>query len=186
MPASRMGSVPSEICRRGQRLSKSILSVRRSTKPPTASGFKEVSGICDRLAALASHFDTAFTKQIEYTSPFGENWEDSSKNAEKLRYQAHYRIAPLFSLLGKHERELKDDIRKAVAVIQTKLGPAKNSGDVEDARAYALAIQQEISKSIDEINKLSYQIAGSSSVGATAILTPEEMQSGLSGALSVS
>jgi hypothetical protein len=135
--------------------------------------FKQVSGICDRLAALATAFEGPMMEQIRYTSPFGENWEQSSKGLDSPRFAAHYRITPLFSLLQKHERELKDDIRNAIAVIQTKLGPAKSTGDVEDARAYALAIQQEISQSIDEITKLSYQIAGGSSINA--ILTPSEI-----------
>ena len=91
------------------------------------------------------------------------------------RYAAHYKIAPLLSLLQQNERELKDDLRKTVAIIQTKLGPAKDTGNVEEARDYALAVQEEISHSIDQIKKLSLQIAAGSSIGVSAVLTPAEI-----------
>jgi hypothetical protein len=179
-----------DLCKQAyERLSKALGEVRNLPSKPSAKEiddasatisaapdskwFKDVSGICDRLAALATDFDGDLSQQLQYTSPFGENWQESSKEPSKPRFAAHYRIAPLLSLLQKHERDLKQDMRNAVAVMQTKLGCAKTTGDVEDARAYALTIQTEISRGIDEITKLSYQIAGGSSVDQ--ILSPEEI-----------
>jgi hypothetical protein len=135
--------------------------------------FKDISGICDRLAALATNFEDRITDQIQYTSPFGENWEASKEAPDAPRFAAHYRIAPLLSLLQRHEWDLKDDIRTAVATLESKLGPARSTGNVEDARLYALAVQKEISGSIDEIAKLTHQIAGTSSV--EKILKPDEI-----------
>jgi hypothetical protein len=142
---------------------------------PSSKWFKEVAGICDQLAALAEGFEAPINEQLRYTSPFGENFTDASKDMSAPRYAAHYKIAPLLSLLQKHERELKDDLRTIVAKLQATLGRARDTGDVEDARAYALAVQEEISTSIDHIKKLTLRIAGGSSKGASAILSPAEI-----------
>jgi hypothetical protein len=82
---------------------------------PNSKWFKDVSGICDRLAALATDFDADLSQQIQYTSPTGENWQESLKAPNQPRFAAHYRIAPLLSLLHKQERDLKEDIRNTVA-----------------------------------------------------------------------
>jgi hypothetical protein len=142
---------------------------------PNSVWFRDVAGICDRLAALASAFEPQLSNQISYTSPFGENWQDSTNTPGNPRYAAHYRITPLVTLLQRQERDLKDDIRGAVAEIQTKLGQGARTGDYEGARQYALKIQKEIDSSIDEIAKLTYQIQGNSSDGVAAIITPEKM-----------
>jgi hypothetical protein len=174
----------SDCCERAyERLSEALGTVRGlSSKPnsqeveavlkklndaPSSKWFKEVAGICDQLAALAEEFKPPIVEQLNYTSPFGQNYENASKDMSAPRYAAHYKIAPLLSLLQKHERELKDDIRTIVANLQAKLGPAKDTGNVEDARAYALAVQNEISGSIDHIKKLGFRIAGGSSKGAS-------------------
>jgi hypothetical protein len=91
------------------------------------------------------------------------------------RYNAYYKIASLLSLLQKRESELKDDLRFTVMIMQTKLGPAKDTGKVEEAREYALTVQEEISYSLDQIKKLSLQIAAGSSKGVSAILTLAEI-----------
>jgi hypothetical protein len=142
-------------------------------KAPDSKWFKEVSGICDRLAALATTFQPQFSKQLEYTSPFGTNWQDSSTHPGATRYEAHYQIAPLFSLLQQHERELKDDIRSAIAQVQAALAQTDRKDSIDNARQFALQVQREIDGSMDEIAKLTYQIAGTSSAGTTAVLSPE-------------
>jgi hypothetical protein len=151
------------------------LVLEQINSAPSSEWFKEVSGICDQLAALAEEFEPAINEQLRYTNPLGENWEESSRDMSAPRFAAHYKIAPLLSLLLKHERELKDDLRRTVSVLQSKLGPAQDSGDVEEARAYALEVQNEISQGIDQVKKLSLQIAGGSSNGTSAILTPEKI-----------
>ena len=137
--------------------------LKKLSDAPSSKWFKEVAGICDQLAALAQEFEPPIVEQLNYTSGSGQN------------YAAYNKIAPLLGLLQKHEGELKDDIRTIVANLQAKLGPAKDTGNVEEARAYALAVQNEISSSIDHIKKLSLRIAGGSSKGASAILTPAEI-----------
>jgi hypothetical protein len=182
----------SDCCERAyDRLSEALATVRGlSSRPtqqevesvlkklndaPSSKWFKDVAGICDQLAALAEEFEAPIGEQLRYTSSFGENYEQASKDMTAPRYAAHYKIAPLLSLLQKHERQLKDDIRAIVARLQAKLGPAKDTGNVEDARAYALGVQREVSESLDHIKKLSLRIAGSSTDGASAILTPSEI-----------
>jgi len=145
---------------------------------PNSQWFRDVTGICDRLAGLATGFGPAITKQIRYTSPFGDHWADSSAHPDAPRYAAHYKIAPLLSLLEQHERELKDDLRKAVATLQTKLGPAKDTQNVEDARRYALDVHGEITRSLDEIRKLAIQIQAGSSQGASVILSAADIAEG--------
>lgn len=142
---------------------------------PNSQWFRDVSGICNQLAVLAEEFEAPIHEQLNYTNPFGENYEHAVKDITAPRYHAHYKIAPLFSLLQRQERDLKDDIRKIVAVLQTKLGPAKDTMDVEDARDYALAVQNEISENIDQIKKISLVIADGSKNGSTIVLTPEEI-----------
>jgi hypothetical protein len=142
---------------------------------PDSKWFKEVAGICNQLAVLASRHQKDFSSQLEYTSPFGDNWKDSHDKMTLPRYSAHYKIAPLFSLLEKQERQLKDDIRDVVSNVQSKLGDAKDSGNFQDVRNYALEVQKEISQSLDEIKQISYQLKGTSKDGATIILTPEKI-----------
>ena len=64
-------------------------------------------------------------------------------------------------------------------VIQTKLGRAKNTGNVENARKYALSVQKEISQSIDEISKISIRIAGGDSKGVERIFQAEIAENAL-------
>lgn len=149
--------------------------VKQITKVPDSEWFKEVAGICDQLAALADRYESDFNSQLGYTSSFGENWQDSQGKMDTVRYSSHYKIAPLFSLLQKHERQLKDDIRYVVSNIQTKLAHSKEKGNYDELRNYAQQVQSEISYNIDEIKKISYQIKGTSEEGISAILTPEKV-----------
>lgn len=150
-------------------------TIKEINEAPDSKWFKEVAGICDQLAALALRHQSDFHSQLRYTSPFGENWENSKENMSSPRYAAHYKIAPLFSLLEKQERQLKDDIRRVVSNVQSKLSDAKDNGNFQDLRNYAFEVQNEISKCIDEIKRISYQIKGTSSDGSSIILTPEKI-----------
>lgn len=141
---------------------------------PNSTWFKDVANICDRLAVVADRDGPAIREQIRYTSPFGENWADSSSNPGAERYAAHYKITPLLSLLERHERDLKDDIRSIVTNLQSKLGAAKDTRQVEDARAYAVAVQGEISAALDHINQLRLRLGGTSSQGIELLLSTAE------------
>lgn len=132
---------------------------------PSSKWFKEVSGICNRLEVLAEEFNPAFSEQLDYTRKYDETDYD--------------KLSSLFQLLKKHEYDLKNDIRGAVEVIQTKLGRAKNTGNVENARKYALSVQKEISQSIDEISKISIRIAGGDSKGVERIFQAEIAENAL-------
>ena len=149
--------------------------LKKLNDAPSSKWFNEVSGICAQLAALANEFEPPIVEQLRYTNPYGENRTEVSMNLGASRYAAHNKIAPLFSLLQKHEGDLKDDMRSIVANLQAKLGSAKDTGNVEDARTYALAVQMEVSDSIDHIKKLGFRIAGGSSKGVSAVLTPADI-----------
>ncbi|MEX6690034.1 hypothetical protein QTN47_21170 [Danxiaibacter flavus] len=92
---------------------------------PDSKWFKEVAGICDQLAVLASRHQSDFSLQLQYTSSFGDNWEDAKDKMISTHYSAHYKIAPLFSLLEQHERQLKDDIRGLYSMFKVNLAQQK-------------------------------------------------------------
>lgn len=143
--------------------------LKKINAAPNSKWFKEVSGICDQLAALNKKYEPAITRQRDYVK----------KDLDTPRYETYYKIDSLLSLLQKHEGELKDDMRKIIAVIQSKLGPAQDSRNVKDARAYALKVQEEISQDINEIKTLRHQIEASSSKGVSAVLKAEVAENAL-------
>lgn len=140
---------------------------------PDSAWFRDVTGICAQLAALAETFDGPLRDQVTYTSPHGGNWKDFSVGKFPERFEAHSHIASLFSLLERQERELKDDLRHAVHTLQAMIGQAKGTGDIAPARAYAITVDSEIAHGLASIESLCYQLKGSSSVAH--VLTREEI-----------
>jgi hypothetical protein len=143
---------------------------------PNSDWFKNVSGICDRLAALATTFEPQLRRQMDYA--VRTTYDPANLPAGQTaasQYQEFVYLEGLLTLLKRHEGELKDDMRHAVGNMLAKLGDARSSGTTAEAKAYAMAIQEEIAASSDAIAKISYQIEGGSSKGAEALLTPEKM-----------
>lgn len=94
-------------------------------------------------------------------------------NENSSQWDAYQNISSLLYALGQHEATLKDDIRNIVAHMQAKLGVA-TSGNVEEARSYALEVQREISMINDQINMLCLKISGGSSGGDAEVLAVAE------------
>jgi hypothetical protein len=174
-----------------ERLSKALSSVvSLSSKPtdediekvlvqmreaPDSNWFKNVSGICDRLAALAKNYKPAIDEQIQYARGLNEDVPLTEENMRNYVGPRSSQMSEFMRLLQRHEGDLKDDLRRAVSQIEYRLGSARGTGDVEDARAYALKVQEEIAKGNDQIAQISYQIGGTSSNGAEAILSPGDI-----------
>jgi hypothetical protein len=150
-------------------------ALRLMREAPDSHWFKNVSGICDRLAALATKFEPQIDKQIVYARSLNQQVPITDENIHSYVGPRSSQIAELMRLLQRHEGDLKEDLRRAVSEIESRLGKAKATGDVEEARQYAMKVREEIAKGSDQIAKISYQIAGSSSKGAETILSPGEI-----------
>ena len=147
--------------------------VKEMNQAPNSKWFKDVAGICDRLAALASNHKNDFEQQISYADNSRKNLENSPNNPSSPLYEASYKISMLFSSLQRHEGDLKDDIRYVMYNVQSMLSEAKESGNYENVRNYSINLQKDIAKNVDEISKICNQIKGTKDV--QTILAPEQI-----------
>lgn len=143
---------------------------RELSDAPDSKWFKEVAGICDRLAALSVQYKPQLETQINYLNQSAFISPEPNKCEITPSYDKMISLGELLDILQRHEGDLKDDIRSAAGNLLALLGDAKTTGNTQDAKSYALEVEQEIRAGNDQIAKLSLQIEGGSSKGAEAIL----------------
>lgn len=115
--------------------------------------FKDVAGICDRLAGIADTYDADLTAQREKSQA-----EDSSRS---------FSIMMLLMILHRHEGSLKEDVRYAVDQLKIDIADSR----IGDAQQHALALKNEIAQTLTRISGTAMRITGSTTDGANKTLT---------------
>lgn len=138
---------------------------------PNSKWFREVAGVCDRLAMLSAQYEPQLNAQIDHLRKSAFIHPTPTTQDTTPSYDKMILLGELVDVLQRHEGDLKDDIRHAVYRLVEEIGKAKTSGYAIKLKEYAQTVQDEIRASNDQIAKLSLQIEGGSSEGAEAILT---------------
>jgi hypothetical protein len=119
--------------------------------------FRDVARVCDDLAAVANTYDA-----------------DIKKHASDLQgdgSQKRQTLLMLLAILHKHEGDLKQDIRQAVDHLKMNISDSK----IAEARQRAMTIKDEIDRNLTRINGVAVQITGSSTDGASEVLTKDQI-----------
>ncbi|KVP27436.1 hypothetical protein WJ84_31425 [Burkholderia ubonensis] len=136
----------------------------RLTNVGDAKWFKEVTRICARLEAVSNSFALDYVQIVDYMTHVSENSLSDNR----------WYIDQFYWLLQGHERNLKHDVRSAVAEMQARLASAKESGDFSEVRRYANEVRKGIEKSIDSINNVVAEIKLSSKGGVNRTLSVDK------------
>jgi len=146
--------------------------IEELTNTYSSTWFRDIAQICNRLEVVGTMFGPALEEQRKYAQA-----QDDQFNEGRVRDHTHkgFDIARLMLILSKKEGELKDDIRWVVTELVKLLSPSEGPPAIGRARELAAKVQGEIVGELDTLQKLEYQIRGSSTTGIQQLLSPAQI-----------